>query len=479
MAMIVQDPSKWKEALKKLDAVEGEQVQNPKNVFNSIAETETPSSRGARSKLEVLDVEKWSVDNVIEWLSYIRDNDGVRMNEKFEKEFRENDIDGKALIAMNDEQLKAIGIKSLGKRLKLQKEIEKLKVKRTYSLNEHFVMSKFEKMDPKFLKSVGNVDDKVQSLCDVEEIKKTYLSPTFVDPELEKHIQEEMEEEKDGIQLAKHESSLATVLFNELRKPDQKIPVKLVVTEIVHSDKHKSIRRILSPVVSSIPSLSSDFGMFHTSLIVGPWYLEWTDSSLCIPKKISSSMALLSMDVETLSIPKQSIQVLTDRLAQVVVDWNVNKTYLNFGLTKKPNEGNCQDFIQAVLEKLEISPQFTGALAHFLNEMKIKGKCEMEFTPDAAFKQKFNLSKDKYTFATHRELDEFVHQLMVICPTFKLDHENERVLLKSFDRAFWLRHFKKPDAEQFLPGYVDLQTKEFVHKCPFDDPRDTGTMAAK
>lgn len=63
----------------------------------------------------------------------------------------------------------------------------------------------------------------------------------------------------------------------------------------------------------------------------------------------------------------------------------------------------------------------------------------IEFVPDAEFKTKFKLEKDKYTFDTHQDLDSFVHYLMSVCPTFKLDHDNERVLLKSFDRAFWLR----------------------------------------
>ena len=99
--------------------------------------------------------------------------------------------------------------------------------------------------------------------------------------------------------------------------------------------------------------------MFHNA----SWYLEWTDSSLCIPKKISSSMALLTMDVETLSIPKQSISVLAERLAHVVTDWNVNYHYINFNLgAKKPFDGNCQDFVNAVLDQLEITPTFSGAL---------------------------------------------------------------------------------------------------------------------
>ena len=66
--------------------------------------------------------------------------------------------------------------------------------------------------------------------------------------------------------------------------------------------------------------------------------------------------------------------------------------------------------------------------------MKNKGKCEMEFQPDQEFIKKFQLPKDKFAFQTHQELDEFMYSLMLKCPTFKLDYENERTLLKSFDR---------------------------------------------
>lgn len=150
-------------------------------------------------------------------------------------------------------------------------------------------MSKFEKMDPKFLKSVGNVEDKVQSLCDPEEIKKTYLNPTELDPDFMEFVNEEREENKDGITLAEEQPNentitllyVVSIVYHNIFSNDgtEQVTVKLIVTEIVHSDKQKSMRRILSPVVSSIPNLGSDFGMFHTALIIGPWYLEWTDSS--------------------------------------------------------------------------------------------------------------------------------------------------------------------------------------------------------
>ena len=39
--------------------------------------------------------------------------------------------------------------------------------------------------------------------------------------------------------------------------------------------------------------------MFHSAVIIGPWYLEWTNKSLCIPKKCYSSAALVAVDVPT------------------------------------------------------------------------------------------------------------------------------------------------------------------------------------
>lgn len=60
------------------------------------------------------------------------------------------------------------------------------------------------------------------------------------------------------------------------------------------------------------------------------------------------------------------VSSLTDgihnKLADVIVEWNVNKVYSNFSLTgKAENEGNCQDFVEAVLRALGIKLMFDGA----------------------------------------------------------------------------------------------------------------------
>ena len=46
-------------------------------------------------------------------------------------------------------------------------------------------------------------------------------------------------------------------------------------------------------------------------------------------------------------------------------------------------------------------------------------------------------------FETHKELDEFVQRIIDNFPNFMKDyHDTDAALLKSFDRAFWLKHYK-------------------------------------
>lgn len=64
-------------------------------------------------------------------------------------------------------------------------------------------------MDPKFLKSIGNLEDKVQSLSDPDEIKKTYLNCSILDSELAEFVAEEIKENPDGIHLTNNEYGLS------------------------------------------------------------------------------------------------------------------------------------------------------------------------------------------------------------------------------------------------------------------------------
>ena len=100
--------------------------------------------------------------------------------------------------------------------------------------------------------------------------------------------------------------------------------------------------------------------------------------------------------------------------------------------------GNCQDFVDELLEALEIRPKFSGPMAAFLKRLKRKGVCDLQFRMSESFRRKFSITEEKMVFTSHEQLDKFVERLLIVDPEFDAVHKEEWVLLKAFDRGFWL-----------------------------------------
>jgi len=215
--------------------------------------------------------------------------------------------------------------------------------------------------------------------------------------------------------------------------------------------------------------------MFHSSLQIGAWIIEWNDSAICIPRKCMSKAALISADIEAIHT-SEKIKEVVDTLANFIVDWNIKMEYKEN--TKGKNEANCQDFIISLLKQLKINVNFEGPLGIFLNKLKEKGKCELEFEPTKEFQEKFQLKEKSITFKTHLELDEYASKIGSMDAQFgKITWKNEYALLKSFDRAFWLRHFKTPEDKTY--HYLIKESEEEGASdcgCSFGDPRETRSI---
>ena len=110
---------------------------------------------------------------------------------------------------------------------------------------------------------------------------------------------------------------------------------------------------------------------FHTSLSVGPWLLEWSDQSLCIPKKIFSTKAILALDVDH-NLETIDVDRVIDSLSEVVHRWNINHKYDQLN-------DNCQHFIDDLLISLDIDPhlKFKGQLGNYIQKIRKNGKTDM------------------------------------------------------------------------------------------------------
>jgi len=241
----------------------------------------------------------------------------------------------------------------------------------------------------------------------------------------------------------------------------QSVKIKLVIAEICKGDTQKAIRKMLSPVLTKFDH-QQQFGMFHSALVVGPWYLEWNNSSLCIPRKCYSSAAMLAADLEFGGV-QLDLDETIKKISKVIIHWNVTKHY-------NQSENNCQQFVDDVCVELglNLGKLLHGPLGEYLKELRAKGKSDISFPISDEMRENLEIKEKSKKFATHEELDSFVAGCVEKDPQFEENYKEHMLLLKSFDRAFWLRHFKHPEDKTFIPLGGGNPTQ-----CPFKDPTCT------
>lgn len=247
----------------------------------------------------------------------------------------------------------------------------------------------------------------------------------------------ESDDEDDEIE------SLSASLQNKMLTDGQlagRVAVKLVIVDQDQGSKMKqNLRRFISPILSRIDLLPR-MGMYHSALLIGPWLIEWNNSSLCVPRKVVSRAAILSADVDAI-YNIQDLESAINRISKIIVQWNTTMMY-RAAADSSDRYGNCQQFVEVILSALECSTDVIheGPLGQFLRELRQSGRSRLEFRMDNQFREKYHVTQKSIAFDTHRELDLFVERLKRVDLNFQL--RSEYKFLKSFDRAFWLRHMK-------------------------------------
>jgi len=186
---------------------------------------------------------------------------------------------------------------------------------------------------------------------------------------------------------------------------------------------------------------------------------------------------MLSADIEQLQT-NEDVRNVVDKLSKVIVKWNTTMQYKDRD-TIPGKTGNCQDFVDDVLTSIGLSRDnlTQGPLGEFLKKLKTKGQSDLVFKMDEKFKKTFNMEESKKKFTTHKDVDEFVKNLISIDPDFERNYRYEWVFLKSIDRAFWLKHMKFEDREEYKPSTKEIVDEGgdtiLVPDCPFKDPMET------
>lgn len=203
-------------------------------------------------------------------------------------------------------------------------------------------------------------------------------------------------------------------------------------------------------------------------------------------------------------------ELIEKKLAKVITKWNVYYKYTQVK-SPDPNCGNCQDFVIDILKALgkDVNHLHSGVVGSYLEEMKQKGQCDMVFKMTESFRKEFKIEETQLKFDSHKKLDAFVQYLKKRQSHVNLTYYEEWKLLKSFDRAFWLRDFRHAEnirklqamlsktqrGEQVNMSLQEIQSllknekkcREITmplgdpkrNQCPFGDPHDTQSFAVE
>ncbi|KAF0972667.1 hypothetical protein FDP41_008916 [Naegleria fowleri] len=276
------------------------------------------------------------------------------------------------------------------------------------------------------------------------------------------------------------------LMMNSRRKEGPYLKIKLIITELGEGFTHRTIRR-LGSLVGHNEIKSSEFGLFHSSLIIGPVQLEWTDNSIVVPRKEkSSSKAVFAVDVCKIR-GQENLNDIYDKLAHFCTFWNGHRLYVQ-------KDTNCQHFVVELLKAIGVYNQFkknieSTILGKYLNKLKEFGTCEMSYIIPEHLAQRIlkeckdeissslkqllqtSLKGKEIVFNSHSVLDEYYETVLKVEPTyFDLgDHKKEEELLKAYDRAFWLRR-------QSSKLSNDPRVKPLRDPCPFDTNGGANTV---
>jgi hypothetical protein len=283
--------------------------------------------------------------------------------------------------------------------------------------------------------------------------------------------------------LSSDQQSIRDMIDKGSNEKSKRVKVKLVITNTTYP---QTFKRFLSPILNPISFINVNYGIFHTALIIGPYYLDWNSSELCVPKRImKSTESFFTTDISEIPVHNYDLDTVVKKISEIISQWNTTYSYGNF---KIGNARNCQDFVEEVLKSLGIAwnPTSGGAIEKFMNSLK-KGNEGAKFFASDAFDKcfandKFISDKRNWEFTTHEELDKFAIALKKN-KNVEREFPEEWNLLKSFDRGFWLKFYGETTKKEVLQSPKKLSELsplkvqgENCDCCPFGDPKTTGSF---
>eukprot|EP01080_Neovahlkampfia_damariscottae_P005821 gene5821-9644_t len=431
------------------------------HIFNSsnVSEDDARFHHSFEEFIELHHFTHWNVSYTLDWIVLVLSLTENKEDVKHVQEiFMDSEINGSILDLLDEGILKRFGVKQSMIPIVL-KVISELKLSKSFDFATYKIANKLKKTTKS--NDLDQIFELSKSLATEKSLRNTYLSTN--DESVYKLVKQLKETLKTVDSTDENEQNISNEILFE-----KKLKVKLVITNI---KTNETLRKIFSPFINFAKPKSFEYGLFHTALIVGPFYLEWNDSSLCIPKKVMKShQSFFSVDIQEIPILNSDLTDLVKSLSKIICEWNINYEYKSNPMSQF--EGSCQNFVDAILQELNLKFSFEqgGCLNNYIKKMKKYGTYGAVFTPSLKFEKYFSITST-ITFESHEQLDKFVLKLLEKDKNLKFNFNEEYCLLKAFDRGFWLKSF----ASTFNLYYQSLTINEKI-ACPFENPTGTGSF---
>eukprot|EP01080_Neovahlkampfia_damariscottae_P005612 gene5612-9429_t len=390
----------------------------------------------------------WNQTDISEWLSYISVGE-FTLGELYEGILVPHISKGANLAHLDLEILSILGVNEEHGKVLLH-ECSKLTYS-NYRSTDALMSFKLSKLcadvEQDEISILNKERDLFYSLGNPTEIQSTYLSLTphqYLHPNCEKS------------------------------KNLKSIPVRLIFTEIVYNSSELSLISSLSGLISGIPM--TDFNdrrfAFKSALIIGPFYLEFTDTSLCVPKRITSEVQGLFERIQPIATCDLKLSSIVTKLSKLISEWNTKYSFVSVDYSDKKKEGNCISFVEKVLSTLNVKLKFNGALGNFVREMKEFGDSTASIYPGVEFEKKFNFHKMQDIF-DHLEFDDKISEIFEMEPNVDKKFPHDYLIVQAIDLAFWIRFIFTNDEiyEPMMDHKISLCScfkKKFFDKIPIE-----------
>lgn len=245
-----------------------------------------------------------------------------------------------------------------------------------------------------------------------------------------------------------------SIFIRKILKKSHQFPIVNVNLVISHVDPDT----LYGKNFKSEKKVGLNFSGSHVTVCIGPWKFAWFDHSLVVPTLQNGIQeAEFCFEIGKYELSDENIK----KIAQDVCDWNFNRYYASFE--------NSWDFAESFLKFLGFN------ISEISMEGELKRVCErlqkrIYNTKTLDLPEGLIENTKKVTFKNHKELDEFLHELLKKHKDFEKEYPEHWKVLKGYDQAFWLRHIKvRRDLEDLDE---DFETPE---NCFFGDPRVQGS----